>query len=137
VSQKTGETPVQAAKRAVLKFLEVDTSEVREIKHVLPVSIYAPNNRPLLVQVYALYAIEPPPDGPLEDADLEDDETPYDWYTYPNAVKRLDAASNAALRTMTFNLVQATNAGLVPNQWGGVFGQELIQLVNARDSSSS
>jgi hypothetical protein len=54
VSQKTSETPAQAAKRAVLEFLEIDASEVREIKHVLPVSIYAPNNRPLIVQVYAL-----------------------------------------------------------------------------------
>ena len=123
-----GETPAQAAKRAVVEFLEVEPSEVREIKHVLPVSIYAPNGLPQIVQLYALYATEPPPDGPLEDADIEDPEdSPYDWYTYPNAIKRLDDASSiASLRTMAFNLVQAANAGLVPNRYGGIFGQELV-----------
>jgi len=128
VAQRADETPLQAATRAVEEFVEVDAAtEVREIKHLLPVSIYAPNDRrrPVLIHLYALYAVEPPPDGPLEDADLEDDETPYDWYTYPNAVQKLDAASSAALRTMSLNLIQASNAGLVPNKWGGVFGQEL------------
>ena len=123
-----GETPTQAAKRAVVEFLEVEPSEVRELKHVLPVSIYAPNGLPQIVQLYALYATEPPPDGSLESADIEDPEdSPYDWYTYPNAIKRLDDASSiASLRTMSFNLVQAANAGLVPNRYGGIFGQELV-----------
>lgn len=119
-----GETPIQAAIRAVEEFAEVDSSEVRELKHVLPVSIYAPNDRPVLVEVYALYVVNPPPDGPLENADEEDEEDPYDWYTFSNAINRLDAASNAALRTMAFNLAQAATAGLVPDKWGGVFGQE-------------
>ena len=129
VSQGDGETPVQAAIRAAVEFCEVDDTEVREIKHILPVAVYAPNSRPLLLELYALYATEAPPDGPLEDADLEDDETPYDWYTFPNALKTLDAGSGAGLRTMSFNLIQAANVGLLPKKWGGVFGQEM-QLVN-------
>mmetsp|Transcript_37412 Transcript_37412/g.55987 ORF Transcript_37412/g.55987 Transcript_37412/m.55987 type:complete len:140 (+) Transcript_37412:248-667(+) len=34
-------------------------------------------------------------------------------------------ASVAALRTLSFSLVQAANVGLVPAKWGGVFGQEM------------
>jgi len=35
---------------------------------------------------------------------LEDDETPYDWYTYPQATKRLDMASVAALKLLNVNV---------------------------------
>jgi len=98
---------------------------VQPLPHIFPVAIYAPRGRSIVIELYPLYATEPPPDGPLEDADLEDDETPYDWYTYPQATKRLDMASVAALRTLSFSLVQAANVGLVPAKWGGVFGQEM------------
>lgn len=126
VATDSREMPVQAAIRAFVELAEVDATEVRELKNVVPVSIYAPSDRPILVQLYALYATSPPPDGPLEDADIEDEEDPYDWYTFPNAIKRLDAASSAALRTMAFNLVSAANVGLVPTKFGGIFGQELV-----------
>ena len=105
--------------------------------YVLPVAVYAPNGRPIIVHLYPVYATEPPPDGPLEDADLEDDETPYDWYTYPNAIAKLDKASIAALQTMALNLLQAANVGLVPAKWGGVFGQELQLLQDARGVNST
>ena len=72
-----------------------------------------------------LYAVEPPPDGALEEADMEDEETPYDWYTYANAIKRLDDRSIAALRSMSLMLVEAANVGLIPCKWGGIFGQEM------------
>ena len=50
--------------------------------------------------LYALYAYatETPPDGPLEDADLEDDETFYDWRMFPNAMPKLDARSRVELQ---------------------------------------
>lgn len=122
-----GETPIEAAIRAVVELVEVEASEVRELKHVPPVAIYGPNGLPQLVRIYALYATEPPPDGPLEDADIEDEEdSNYDWYTFPNALNRLDDASIAALKTMAFNLVQGANVGLVPNRYGGIFGQEFV-----------
>jgi len=124
VVPKPDESSHAAAVRAVVEFTEVEATEVRVLKHVLPVSIYAPNGRYILVELYPLYSTEPPPDGPLEDADLEDDETPYDWYTYPNAIDKLDKPSITALQTMALNLVQAANVNLVPAKWGGVFGQE-------------
>ena len=136
-----GETPIETAIRAVVELVEVEASEVRELKHVPPVAIYGPNGLPHLVQLHALYATEPPPDGPLEDADIEDEEdSNYDWYTFPNALNRLDDASIAALRTMAFHLVQGANVGLVPNRYGGIFGQEFItqhQLCGPDLSSSS
>ena len=127
VAPNDGETPIETAIRAVVELVEVEASEVRELKHVPPVTIFGPNGMPHLVQLYALYATEPPPDGPLEDADIEDEEdSNYDWYTFPNALNRLDEASIAALRTMAFNLVQGANVGLVPNRYGGIFGQEFV-----------
>jgi G3E family GTPase/ADP-ribose pyrophosphatase YjhB (NUDIX family) len=132
VALKPDETPAEAAVRAVVAFTEVDANEVKVLTEVLPASIYAPNGRPILTHLYAVYATMPPPDGPLEEADLEDDETPYDWYTYANAMQRLllDPASTAALQTMALSLMQAANARLVPAKWGGVFGQEMTLMVD-------
>lgn len=124
VALRPDESPHEAAIRAVVEFTEVEKTEVKILPHLLPVPIYAPHGRPRLVHLYPLYATEPPPDGPLEEADMEDDETPYDWYTYPNAIKKLDPPSVVALQAMSFALVQAANVGLVPAKWGGVFGQE-------------
>ena len=116
------ESDEDAAIRAVEEFTGVEAGEVQSLPNVLPVSVYEAG--PRHVRLVPLYATAPPPDGPLEDADMEDDETPYDWYTFPNAIGRLGEAASGALRTMALNLVQASNAGLVPAKWGGVFGQE-------------
>ncbi len=120
------ESPQEAAIRAIAHFAEVDADEMEALPHVLPVACYAPNGRPILVSVYSLYAVSPPPeyDDP-GDADMEDEEDPYDWYTFPRALARLDDASVATLKCMALNLVQASAVGLVPSKWGGVFGQEL------------
>jgi len=139
VVQNDGETPIEAAIRAVEELVEVEASEVLELKHVLPVAIYGPHGLPHLVQMHALYATEPPPDGALEDADLTDEDCCYDWYTWERACKRLgDDASVAALRTMAFNLVQSANVGLTPNRYGGIFGQEFVeqQQLGGRATSS-
>mmetsp|Transcript_27409 Transcript_27409/g.66562 ORF Transcript_27409/g.66562 Transcript_27409/m.66562 type:complete len:1032 (-) Transcript_27409:204-3299(-) len=136
VALQPGETATKATLRAVQKYTEVDAaSEVQSLANVLPVAIYDSvvnddddgNHTPRMVELHALYAVEPPPDGPLEDADMEDDETLYDWYTYANAVSKLNAANVAALQTMSLNLLQAAQVGLIPSKWGGVFGQEMIQ----------
>lgn len=126
-----------AAIRAAVEFTNVDASEVRVLPHVLPVPIYLPNGRPIWMQLYPLYATEPPPDGALENADMEDDETPYDWYTYPNSLEKLDKASIAGLQMMALNLVKAANVGLVPAKWGGVFGQEFNILSSSIESSTN
>eukprot|EP00536_Pseudo-nitzschia_multiseries_P006313 jgi/Psemu1/304037/fgenesh1_kg.132_\ len=115
------ETPHEAAIRAVVEFADVDPSELRPLSHVLPVALYAPNGRPIRVDLYPLYANSPPPG---EVGDEEDEEDPYDWYTFPRAVTRLDPASVAALKILALTLRQASGARLVPSQWGGIFGQE-------------
>ena len=128
VVPKPEESPVDAAIRSVVEFTEVEATEVRPLPCILPVAVYAPNNRPILMHLYPLYATAPPPDGPLEEADMEDDETPYDWYTYPNALQKLDPRSIAALQTLSAALIEAANVGLLPCKWGGVFGQEQSSL---------
>ena len=136
VIPKPDETPHVTATRAVVEFTKVDATEVRILANVLPVAMYGPNDRPILVELYPVYATEPPPDGALENQDMEDDETPYDWYTYPNATAKLDKASIAALQNMALNLVQAANVGLVPAKWGGVFGQELKVLTPENETAT-
>ena len=37
-------------------------------------SLYRPNSRPVVLTLVALEAVHPPPDGPLEDADIEDED---------------------------------------------------------------
>jgi ADP-ribose pyrophosphatase YjhB (NUDIX family) len=130
VAPKPDELPTDAAIRALVEFTGVEATEVTVLSFIPPVALYAPNERPIFVHLYPLYATEPPPDGPLEDADLEDDETPYDWYTFDNAIRQLDERSNVALHTMVSALIEAANVGVLPCKWGGVFGQELIRSLS-------
>merc|ERR1712110_119618 len=90
---------------------------------VPPVIIAVPK-LPIAVRVF--YAQNPPPPGPLENADCEDPDDTYDWYTFPRAMHALarDAYARAALATMACALAAGAAGGFVPNQWGGVFGQE-------------
>jgi len=132
VIPKEDENPYDTAVRAVIELTGVEATEVKVLSDIIsPVYIYAPNGRPIVMQLYPLYATEPPVDGPLEDADMEDEESPYDWYLYSNAMKALDGQSIAALQTMSLSLLQAANVGLVPCKWGGVFGQELQIVCNS------
>ncbi|KAG7362783.1 cobalamin synthesis protein, P47K [Nitzschia inconspicua] len=138
VVAEEGECDTDAAIRAVVEQIQVDASEVVPLPFVPPVAVYAPHGRPVLMHLYPLYATAPPPDGPLEDQDMEDDETPYDWYTYKNAIQRLeDERSAAALRTLSSALVEAANVGVIPCKWGGVFGQELEAKARATSLSTT
>merc|ERR1712032_781290 len=121
------EMPIETAIRCVVHYMEVESEEVEAIPDVPSVDIFTQraNGKPLRVQLYALYATSPPPDGPLEDADIEDDEWDYDWYTFPNAIRKLDTRCIAGLQAMALILLERANVGLLPCKWGGVFGQEL------------
>merc|ERR1712216_184594 len=73
-----------------------------------------------------LYAVSPPPEGADPLVDSEDPEDVYDWYRFPSAMRALkaDPYARAALATMACSLAAGAAGGTVPNQWGGVFGQE-------------
>ena len=127
------ETPTAGAIRSVSQFCGVDgATEVYPLPHVPPVAIYAPCGRNVVIHLYALYAVHPPPPGPLEDADMEDEDDKYDWYTFPNAMKALqasgDTATIMALQSMAYALKGAAFARAIPVKWGGVFGQELAGI---------
>ena len=110
-----------------LRFFDLQTR--LPIADVQPVNIYVPGGRPVIVTVYPLQAASPPPPGPLENADVEDEDDVYDWYTFPRAVSALqrsdDKATIIALKSLALGLRCAATAGVVPEKWGGVFGQEL------------
>ena len=84
----------------IVEHTGVDKTEARAIDMISPITVYAPHGDKIVMKLVVLYATEPPPPGALEDADMEDDESPYDWYTYPNAINRLDERSVAALRSL-------------------------------------
>jgi hypothetical protein len=67
------EEPIAAAIRSVSEWCDIDgDDELVPLPHVPPVRVYMPGNRPLIVTLYALYAVNAPPehvpDGILEDA---------------------------------------------------------------------
>lgn len=124
---KEGEMSLDCAIRSVSHFCGIDgETEVKPILNIPPVNIYMPAGRPLVLTIYALYASQPPPDGPLEDQDIEDIDDVYDWYTFPRAIAALsdDDATKMALQTMAYALKAAAYADILPMKWGGYFGQE-------------
>jgi hypothetical protein len=130
-----GEDPITTAQRSMEELCDIEPEETYALD-IPPVVMYpkapAHDNRGKIT-IYALYAVQPPPDGPLEDADIEDEEDYYDWYTWERAVEALssnhDDAAVASLRTMACALQAAHDSGLdiVPNKWGGIFGQEMLK----------
>ena len=99
-------------------------SEILPLPHIPPVALYRADGTIVLVHIF--YSVNPPPPGPLENADEEDPEDPYDWYTFERALAAVtEEPSRAALRTVAWALAGAAASGVLPVKWGGVFGQEL------------
>ena len=124
-----GESALDAARRAACKWCEIDwPEELLQLPQLPPACVYRADGRGgcSRTEVHALYTSQPPPPGPLEDADAEDEDDCYDWYTFPRAMAALahDPPAAAALRTLACALAAAAAAGAVPHKWGGVFGQE-------------
>mmetsp|Transcript_123745 Transcript_123745/g.309314 ORF Transcript_123745/g.309314 Transcript_123745/m.309314 type:complete len:316 (+) Transcript_123745:59-1006(+) len=125
-ASEVGESSSVAVVRIVSELCEIETEEVHLLCDVPPVALTVPDTPNMPISVHALYAVSPPPPGPLEAADTEDPEDVYDWYTFPRAMHALarDPYARAALATMACSLAAGAAGGIVPNQWGGVFGQE-------------
>ena len=69
------ESDEACAVRAVSRYCEIDgDEEVRVLPFVPRGVVYRPNSRPVVLTLVALEAVHPPPDGPLEDADIEDED---------------------------------------------------------------
>jgi len=127
VAGEPNELPEVTALCAVSELCNVHASEVEILAGVPPAHTYSTRigkMRP--VAIYPLYAVDPPPPGPLEAADVEDPEDSYDWYTFPRAMQALavDPFAQAALAAFAVSLAAGAAAGAVPDKWGGVFGQE-------------
>lgn len=125
VVQREGESGAECAIRSVTELCEVDATEIDILRAVPPVRLYpADGSGPVLL--YAAYATDGPPPGPLEDADIEDEEDLYDWFTFMRAAERLEDPAMDALRTLACALAAAARCRQIPNKWGGVFGQEWL-----------
>jgi len=125
---RSDESDAECAVRAISTFCEIDgEDQVVPIEHLPPVNVFMPQGRLAIVKMYVFMAANPPTQ-PLENADVEDEDDVYDWYTFPRAVAAVDGdeATIHALRTLAFALEGAARAGAVPVKWGGVFGQEFI-----------
>ena len=131
-----GESPQETAARAVSEQCDIDADEFYPLA-VPPITMYSADTNRGDTSIYLMYAVEPPPDGPLEDQDTEAVRDPYDWYTWRRAVNAFmsvgDESSVLAMRTIACALSAATSCvtrELVPRKWGGVFGQEWILSLN-------
>ena len=134
-----GMDPVERARASVSVLCDIDSESeiVKLAPEMPPVALYhSPSCR---TDVYFFYAARPPPPGPLEDADLEDDEDLYDWYTFPNAITAIQrgkaayaSAAVAALEAAAMALRNAARAGVIQAKFGGVFGQELTTTAEAK-----
>ncbi|KAJ1634674.1 CobW/HypB/UreG, nucleotide-binding domain-containing protein, partial [Pavlovales sp. CCMP2436] len=131
VVARAGESALDAAMRAAAEQCDIDSSgELLPLPDLLPLALY-PARGGAPTRLVALYARDAPPPGPLEDADMTDDEDCYDWYTWHRAIKALDKDARAidALRTFASVLRAASAVGVVASKWGGVFGQESFSTV--------
>ena len=98
---------------------DVDDDEVIALP-ISPVFLYRSCGG--VTTVHFFRARHPPPDGPLEDADLSDDEDSYDWYLYERARTRCDDPTKYFLDAAAALLRSAAHAGLLSTEYGGVFG---------------
>ena len=142
LASQESESTVNCARRALVEWcdIEADDNEVRHLDFLPPLALFRSGGGMTFVHVFE--AVNPPPEGPLEDADLSDDEDYYDWYTLDRALARVDAMTGAFLKSAAAVLHQAHLARKIQDKWGGVFGnngQENVKatLVSADDDSSS
>jgi G3E family GTPase len=139
VASVDGEDALTGARRAIEAHCGIDVGDqAHQIglldERVPPLALHRKSGA--VTTVVLLVALEPPhTPGPLEDADLSDEEDLYDWYTIPRALSggRVDAPTASLLRTAAFALAAAAEAGhaLASSEWGGVFGQEFVMAASA------
>ena len=125
VVKEAGESPKEAAVRAIEELCDVDGDEFVLLPEICPVFLYPEQRGVRGILVYLAYALSPPPPGPVSEE--EDPDDLYDWYTLERATARLDPGGVAALRTISCALAAGAAAGRVPVKWGGVFGQEWLE----------
>ena len=129
VALAPGESQIESAIRAAAEFCDIadewKDSELGALPSIPPVALHL-DEEATAALVYPLCALRPPPDGPLEDADLTDEDDTYDWYTWPRAVHALrdDPHAVATLSTLACAIAAAVKAGRLEAKWGGYFGQE-------------
>ena len=79
LSMRPHEPPIECAIRAAAEACDIEEhidTELERMPAVPPAALQLEAGRAL---IFPLYATRPPPEGPLEDADVTDEEDTYDW----------------------------------------------------------
>ncbi|CAE7179632.1 unnamed protein product [Symbiodinium pilosum] len=122
VEANENEDLVKTAQRCIEELCDVEGSEIEQLQEIPPIPLFKGHR---CVNVICFRAVNPPA-GALEDADVSDDEDLYDWYTWPRALRALQGRESEvrALHAAAIVLGNASVAGIVGPEFGGVFGQE-------------
>mmetsp|Transcript_154072 Transcript_154072/g.287169 ORF Transcript_154072/g.287169 Transcript_154072/m.287169 type:complete len:933 (-) Transcript_154072:545-3343(-) len=122
------EEVTKAAQRSIEELCGVDGCEIEPLPGLPPIPLYVGSR---CVDIVCFRAVQPPPAGPLEDADVSDDEDLYDWYTWPRALHALRSRPNevGVLHVIAFMLANAAAAKVIALEHGGVFGQEVTNSI--------
>ena len=89
---RSNETAIEGASRAAIEMCDIEHTEIEHLPGIPPVALHLERGQAVAGQavagtfvagtvalIYPLYAVNPPPPGALEDADLTDEEDLYDW----------------------------------------------------------
>ncbi|CAE7372022.1 unnamed protein product [Symbiodinium natans] len=122
IEAEPNEDTVQTARRCIEELCDVEGSEVEQILALPPLPLYKSYR---CVKMICFRAVHPPSGSP-EDADVSDHEDPYDWYTWPRALRALQGRPHEvrALHAVAIVLSNALEAGIIHKEYDGVFGQE-------------
>ena len=147
VSALLNERPEETAVRAVSELCDIDSDEFYVLSNIPPTALYRPTvsgSASCIITVYVMYAIQPPPDGALEEQDKEDVDDLYDWYTWHRAVEAFasigDENSIFTMRSIACALAAASacsGSDYIPRKWGGIFGQEWIYSIDDNSNMKS
>mmetsp|Transcript_15501 Transcript_15501/g.35196 ORF Transcript_15501/g.35196 Transcript_15501/m.35196 type:complete len:715 (+) Transcript_15501:1-2145(+) len=123
-----GEAPIAAACRAVMQQVDINAEEFHVSMDLPPVVYYeekAGGKPAAVITVYTAFATNPPPVDAPDDLweESEDEEDLYDWFTFSQAVRRLDRPQTAAIVSAARAFHNAIDAGIVYARFGGIFGE--------------
>ncbi len=142
VDASSNESLRDAAVRSIVQLCDIEADEMYFVDTIPPIYVYQPNSN-VYITVFVMYAHSAPDCETLDEYDMEDEESEYDWYTFHRAIDAFNANNDvhaiAAFKTLAFSLAAANMANQVPNpeNWGGIFGQEWVAEMVTNKSNST
>ena len=141
LDSSTNESLRDAAVRSIVQLCDIEEDEMYFIDTIPPIYVYQPNSN-VYITVFIMYAHSAPDCETLDEYDMEDEESEYDWYTFQRAIDAFsmnnDVHAISAFKTLAFSLAAANMANQVPNpeNWGGILGQEWMDEMVIKSSNA-